>query len=217
MVYTSRFIYFMITLKKGSRGYEVKQLQQKLNLYVDGIFGVLTEEAVKAFQKSKGLTADGIVGPKTWNALNGLPASNPRNIKEIIVHCSATPEGEDFTVEQIRKMHLGRGWSDIGYHYVIYRDGSIHKGRDEAKSGAHCTGHNTISIGVCYIGGCPPRSTANWMNKGKDTRTEAQKAALLKLLKELKAKYPNAKIYSHRDFANKACPSFDATKEYNNI
>ena len=76
-----------------------------------------------------------------------VSASNPRNIKEIIVHCSATPEGEDFTVEQIRKMHLARGFSDIGYHYVIYRDGSIHKGRDEAKSGAHCTGHNTISIG----------------------------------------------------------------------
>lgn len=146
-----------------------------------------------------------------------VSASNPRNIKEIIVHCSATPEGEDFTVEQIKKMHLARGFSDIGYHYVIYRDGSIHKGRNETKSGAHCTGHNTISIGVCYIGGCPTRSTSNWMNKGKDTRTEAQKTALLKILKELKVKYPKATIHSHRDFANKACPSFDATKEYKNL
>lgn len=207
----------MTTLKQGSRGYEVKQLQKKLNLLDDGIFGPLTEEAVRAFQKSKGLTADGIVGPKTWAALGGASASNPRNIKEIIVHCSATPEGEDFTVEQIKKMHLARGFSDIGYHYVIYRDGSIHKGRDEAKSGAHCTGHNTISIGVCYIGGCPTRSTPNWMNKGKDTRTEAQKTALLKILKELKVKYPKGTIHSHRDFANKACPSFDATKEYKNL
>lgn len=207
----------MTTLKKGSRGYEVKQLQQKLNLYVDGIFGALTEEAVRAFQKSKGLTADGIVGPKTWDALNGLSGSNPRNIKEIIVHCSATPEGEDFTVAHIRTMHLARNFSDIGYHYVIYRDGSVHVGRNEAQSGAHCTGHNMISIGVCYIGGCPPRSTANWMNKSKDTRTPAQKDALLKLLKDLKAKYPKAEIHSHRDFANKACPSFDATKEYKNI
>ncbi len=207
----------MTTLKQGSKGYEVKQLQKKLNLLDDGIFGPLTEEAVRAFQKSKGLTADGIVGPKTWAALGGASALNPRNIKEIIVHCSATPEGEDFTVEQIKKMHLARGFSDIGYHYVIYRDGSIHKGRDEAKSGAHCTGHNTISIGVCYIGGCPTRSTPNWMNKGKDTRTEAQKTALLKILKELKVKYPKATIHSHRDFANKACPSFDATKEYKNL
>lgn len=207
----------MTILKKGSRGYEVKQLQQKLNLLADGIFGALTEEAVRAFQKSKGLTADGIVGEKTWNALGALPAINPRNIKEIIVHCSATPEGEDFTVAQIRTMHLARNFSDIGYHYVIYRDGSIHVGRDETKSGAHCTGHNTISIGVCYIGGCPPRSEANWMNKGKDTRTPAQKAALIKILKELKAKYPKATIHSHRDFANKACPSFDATKEYKNL
>lgn len=139
---------------------------------------------------------------------------NQRKIKEIIVHCSATPAGENFTVEQIRKMHLTRGFRDIGYHYVIYLDGSIHKGRDESQIGAHCTNHNTISIGVCYIGGCAPRSESNWTRKYKDTRTAAQKESLLKLLRQLKAKYPEAKIYGHRDFANKACPSFDARKEY---
>ncbi|MCM1337691.1 MAG: N-acetylmuramoyl-L-alanine amidase [Candidatus Amulumruptor caecigallinarius] len=139
---------------------------------------------------------------------------NPRNIKEIIVHCSATPEGEDFTVGQIRQMHLARGFSDIGYHYVIYRDGNINIGRAESISGAHCTGHNLISIGVCYIGGSNPRSDKDWQRHPKDTRTPAQKLALVKLLKELKKKYPHAKIYGHRDFANKACPSFDAKKEY---
>lgn len=202
----------MTTLKKGSRGEEVKTLQRKLNLYPDGIFGKLTEEAVKEFQKAHKLTADGIVGAKTWAALGVV--SNPRNIKEIIVHCSATPEGEDFTVAQIRQMHLARGFSDIGYHYVIYRDGSIHTGRAESISGAHCTNHNSISIGICYIGGNNPRSDKDWQKHPKDTRTDAQKLALVKLIKELKKKYPNAKIYGHRDFANKACPSFDAKKEY---
>lgn len=197
----------METIKLGSRGNDVKILQGVLNLIQDGIFGPLTQEAVKEFQKSNGLTPDGIVGTKTWDKL-GLP-SNKRAIKEIIMHCSATPEGKDFTVSDIKRWHLERGFSDIGYHYVIYRDGSVHVGRSESIAGAHCIGHNTISIGVCYIGGMDSSN-----KNPKDTRTQQQKDALLRLLKELKRKYPSAKIYSHRDFANKACPSFDATKEY---
>ena len=202
----------MMILKKGSRGSDVKVLQKALHLYEDGIFGSLTEEAVKEFQKANGLVADGIVGERTWAKINlGLVVSK-RNIKEIIVHCSATPEGKDFTVADITRWHKDRGFTTIGYHYVVYRDGSIHNGRDVNVSGAHCTGHNSISIGVCYIGGCEANS-----KKAKDTRTEAQKKALLDLLKKLKALYPKAKIHGHRDFANKACPSFDATKEYANI
>lgn len=137
-----------------------------------------------------------------------------RQINKIVVHCSATPEGKDFTVDTIRDWHInGRGWKDIGYHYVIYRDGSIHKGRPEEQIGAHVTGHNSDSIGICYIGG-----VASDGKTPKDTRTEAQKASLIKLLKELKAKYPRAEIFGHRDFTNlKACPSFDARKEYINI
>lgn len=200
----------MTTLKRGSKGEEVKTLQRKLNLIADGIFGPITEEAVKAFQKVNGLTVDGIAGPKTWAKL-GIP-SNKRNITEIIVHCSATAEGKDFTTAQIKQWHLARGFSDIGYHWVIYRDGSVHPGRDESKIGAHCTGHNSYSIGVCYIGGCTTDGVTP-----KDTRTVAQKTALLKLLKELKSRYPKATIHGHREFANKACPSFDAKKEYSNI
>lgn len=199
-----------MTLKLGSRGAQVMTLQKKLHLRADGIFGPLTDEAVREFQEKNGLTVDGIVGPKTWDKLSAV--INKRNIKEIIVHCSATAEGKDFTVAQIRQWHLQRGFTDIGYHYVIYRDGSVHVGRPEEVSGAHCTGHNTISIGVCYIGGC-----ASDGKTPKDTRTAAQKKALLELLRELKKKYPSAKIHSHRDYANKACPSFDATKEYSSI
>ena len=197
-------------LKLGSRGNEVKALQEKLNLKADGIFGPITEEAVKDFQRSNGLEVDGIVGANTLSKLN-LSVSK-RNIKELIVHCSATPEGKDYSVDTIRQWHLQRGFSDIGYHYVIYRDGSIHIGRDESIIGAHCTGHNTNSIGICYIGGC-----ASDGKTPKDTRTEAQKNSLLKLLSELKKKYPKAVIHSHKDYANKACPSFDATKEYSSL
>lgn len=196
-------------LKLGSKGNDVKALQSKLNLIPDGIFGKITEEAVKDFQKKNNITADGIVGDTTWSKLN---ISNKRIINEIIVHCSATPEGKDYTVEDIKRSHLARGFSDIGYHYVIYRDGSIHQGREESKIGAHCTGHNSHSIGICYIGGCTVDGKTP-----KDTRTIAQKTSLLSLLKDLKKKYPKAFIHSHKDFANKACPSFDATKEYSSI
>lgn len=199
-----------MVLKLGSIGNEVKALQEKLNLKTDGIFGPITEEAVKDFQRANGLEVDGIVGANTISKLN--LSVNKRNIKELIVHCSATPEGKDFTVSQIREWHLQRGFSDIGYHYVIYRDGSIHIGRDESVIGAHCTGHNTNSIGVCYIGGC-----ASDGKTPKDTRTTEQKQSLVKLLKELKTKYPQASIHGHRDFSSKACPSFDATKEYSSL
>lgn len=199
----------MATIKLGSKGEDVKILQQKLNLVVDGVFGPITEETVKSFQKANGLVADGIVGPNTWNKLG---ISNKRAINEIIIHCSATAEGKDYTTSQIKQWHLARGFSDIGYHWVIYRDGSIHQGRDESKVGAHCTGHNSYSIGVCYIGGCSTDGKTP-----KDTRTENQKASLIKLLKELKMKYPKAKIYPHYKFANKACPCFDAEKEYKNL
>ena len=199
--------------KKGSRGEMVRQIQKALHLYPDGIYGPLTEQAVKEFQEKNGLKADGIVGPATLAKLIPIRLKrSSRSINEIIVHCSATPEGKDFTVQDIRVWHKARGFSDIGYHYVIYRNGDINTGRDVDIAGAHCTGHNTHSIGVCYIGGC-----ASDGKTPKDTRTLNQKAALINLLRDLRKLYPYAKIRGHRDFAAKACPSFDATKEYNTI
>lgn len=201
----------MAILKRGSKGKEVAQLQQALKLYADGIFGPLTEEAVKEFQRKYGLVADGIVGPNTWALIQGDPVvkKSKRAINEIIVHCTASYEGNAMTVEQIRRMHIReRGWSDIGYHYVVYLDGSIHNGRDVNISGAHCSGHNLHSIGVVYVGGLAKNG------KSKDTRTPAQKAGLLKLLKELKRLYPKATIHGHREYARKDCPCFDARKEY---
>ncbi len=135
-----------------------------------------------------------------------------RKITEIIIHCSATPEGRKVTTDQIDRWHKERGFKKIGYHYVIYLDGSIHEGRKEEEIGAHTVGHNTNSIGICYVGGC-----AKDGRTPKDTRTDAQKNALCGLLSELVKKYPNASIHGHREFANKACPCFDVQAEYKNI
>lgn len=137
------------------------------------------------------------------------------NVKYIIVHCSATAEGKDFTVADITRWHKQQGFDTIGYHYVIYRDGTIHEGRDINVVGAHCKGYNSCSVGVCYVGGVVP--AGGNLVKSKDTRTPEQKEALITLLKLLKLKWPKAKICGHRDFAAKDCPCFDATKEYANL
>lgn len=212
----------MTLYKRGSKGLVVKQIQKALHLYQDGIFGILTEEAVKEFQRANGLTVDGIVGPETLSYLIPLRLKkSKRYINEIIIHCSATPEGRDYTVERIREDHKKQGWSDIGYHYVIYRDGTIHEGRDVDLVGAHCAkgGHNQHSIGICYIGGVENKAGIPYhLLKAKDTRTEDQKKALLSLLLLLKKIYPQAQVWGHRDFdSNKDCPSFDARKEYKMI
>lgn len=192
----------MNTLKLGSKDADVKVLQKALGITVDGNFGPKTREAVIAFQKNMGITADGIVGLVTWEKL-GFVAS--RKISEIFIHCSATPQGKDYTVADIKRWHLQRGFGDIGYHYVIYRNGQINIGRDINKIGAHCTGHNTNSIGICYIGGCD--STGK---KAMDTRTPEQRKSLITLTKQLMSKYriPKDKVFGHYQFAKKECPSF---------
>ena len=163
-----------------------------------------------------------------------------RSIKEIIVHCTASPENQPMTVKQIDNIHRTKNhWANgIGYHKVIYLDGSIHDGRPIDRMGAHCAegGHNRYSIGVVYVGGC-----ARDGKTPKDTRTPEQKAALAKLLKELHEQFNDAKLYGHRELvcslkkkyphhdciqckgypafcrdAKKSCPSFDV-HEYDYI
>lgn len=197
----------MEVLKKGCVGVNVKLLQRKLNLIDDGIFGPLTEEAVKNFQKSYKLTVDGIVGAHTWAALGVI--SNPRKINKIILHCAATPEGRDIKASQVRQWHLANGWSDIGYHWFIDLDGTIEKGRDESFVGAHTSGQNSNSIGICYAGGLDKDGKTP-----KDTRTAAQKKAIRNLLMEKHHQYPNATLHGHNEFAAKACPSFNVKSEY---
>jgi len=132
-----------------------------------------------------------------------------RPINEVIVHCTATREGQHFTVDQIRQWHLKNGWNDIGYHWVVYLDGSIHLGRPESLVGSHVAGRNTGTIGVVYVGGVAADGKTP-----KDTRTPAQKAALLQLVKDRIQKYPTIKkVTGHNQYAAKACPSFDVRKD----
>lgn len=137
-----------------------------------------------------------------------------RDIRYIVIHCSATPEGREHDARDLRRWHKAKGWRDIGYHWVVQLDGTIEEGRSERDIGAHVAGHNSHSIGVVYIGGIDKRYF-----KPKDTRTPEQVEALLVLLKRLRRKYPKARILGHRDFAGvaKACPSFRAGQEYANI
>ena len=100
----------------------------------------------------------------------------------------------------------GNGWSDVGYHYIVLLDGQIQKGREDKTTGAHVGGHNSNSIGICYIGG----------GNGEDTRTTPQKASLVHLISFLRRLYPDSVVLGHRDFegVTKACPCFDAQDEY---
>ena len=130
-----------------------------------------------------------------------------RKIDKIVIHCADTPKGAYFDVKDIRKWHVEeRGWSDVGYHYIVLLDGKIEKGREDAIKGAHVGGHNSNSIGICYIGG----------GHGVDTRTTPQKASLVHLIATLRRLYPDSVVLGHRDFkgVTKQCPCFDAQGEY---
>lgn len=136
-----------------------------------------------------------------------------RPIHTIVIHCSATPEGRPVSVDTIRKWHRDRSWRDIGYHYVVGLDGTVHAGRPLEQVGAHVGGHNTGAIGICYVGGV----TNDGRLAPKDTRTAAQKEALSSLVAELTERFPDIRtVKGHRDFPRvaKACPCFDAIPEY---
>jgi len=111
----------------------------------------------------------------------------------------------DIGVEEIRKMHLQRGFSDVGYNRVIRRSGEWEQGRDDDEVGAHVQGFNSVSIGVCLVGGVDRR------NRAEDNFTLEQMDTLRQMIPELQEKYPNAVVQGHRDFpdVHKDCPSFD--------
>lgn len=131
-----------------------------------------------------------------------------RRIDYIFIHCTATKEGKDFKAADIDRWHRQKGWAGIGYNWVIDLDGTIEKGRDESKVGAHCAGYNKNSIGVVYVGGLDEKGNP------KDTRTKEQKEALWKLVRELITRYPDAQVKGHNEVANKACPCFSVKDEF---
>lgn len=128
-----------------------------------------------------------------------------KRTKFIAIHCSATKPSLDVGVEEIRKWHLQRGFKDIGYNRVIRRNGEWEQGREDDAVGAHVEGFNSVSFGLCLIGG------VNYDNEPEDNFTMEQMETLKQQIIELKEMYPNAIIQGHRDFPNvhKACPCFD--------
>lgn len=135
----------------------------------------------------------------------------PERVAFLVVHCSATRPSQDFDVSDIRRMHLQRGFFDVGYHFVIKRDGTVQEGRPLDRQGAHAERFNHLSVGVCMIGGVTEKD----VNVAEDNFTPEQFASLKKVLADLRTKFPHAEVLGHRDLPNvkKACPSFDVRAE----
>lgn len=157
---------------------------------------------------------------------------NIKDIKLIVIHCTASPENKDYSFEQLLKDHIARGFGGCGYHLFVRKDGTVHKGREFTSVGAHVAGYNTNSIGISYEGGVTAKL------KPKDTRTEAQKEKILdcifqvlKAIREAGGDTRKVKIVGHRDLSPdkngdgiitadewlKACPCFNASEEYKDI
>jgi N-acetylmuramoyl-L-alanine amidase len=142
-----------------------------------------------------------------------------RPVGKIVIHCSATMPSQKIGVSEIRKRHIAKGWADIGYHFVIRRDGEVEEGRNIETDGAHVFGHNKNSIGICMVGGLregdPSIAEANY--------TDQQWTALRELVISLIQRFPKAQLYGHRDLSPdkngdgkitkdewlKECPCFD--------
>ena len=143
-----------------------------------------------------------------------------RKIKELIVHCTATPPNfmADATpsqrVDEVRRWHVeDNGWSDIGYHYLIDRGGQLLNGRPISKAGAHVKGHNSDTVGISLFGGKGGTKDQAF----EDNFTPEQGETLRKLIGRLQNEYgPDLKISGHQEYANKACPCFDVRRWRNN-
>lgn len=133
---------------------------------------------------------------------------NFERLSSIILHCTASAYGKDLDVSDIRNMHLDRGWSDVGYHYLIQLDGTIQKGRELHYCGAHTRGHNN-SVGIAYVGGLGPDNKTP-----QDTMTTAQEEALYYLVRSLRLVFGQLELTGHNDYANKACPSFKVSEKF---
>lgn len=200
----------------------VRIVQENLGLVVDGKVGPQTHKAIlealkppsesakvepdkSAMWKSSADTSvPDAVAPFAPNSGTLKLLDTIRPINEIIFHCTATPEGKKYTVADVRAWHKKRGFTDVGYHYLIDIDGTILLGRPIGQVGAHVQNHNTGTIGVSYFGGVSADGKV-----AKDTRTPAQRASALWLVGALAKKFSVKKITGHNEYANKACPSFD--------
>jgi len=145
-----------------------------------------------------------------------MPEIEVKDVEYLVVHCSATKPNQDIGEAEIRQWHINKGWDDIGYHVIIRLDGTREFGRALDVRGAHVKGYNSISLGICMVGGVDAAGNP------ADTFSDAQKRSLLTTLDALHLLFPRAKVCGHRDFSPdqdrngiieewewmKACPSF---------
>ena len=131
-----------------------------------------------------------------------------RSINRIILHCTATVEGLELKASTIDLWHRKRGWSEIGYHYVIYANGEIATGRNVVKQGSHTKGHNEDSIGIAYVGGLDLK------HQPRDTMTMHQEVAFLTLVNSIRTVFGYCTVHGHNEFSSKACPSFQVQEKY---
>lgn len=129
-------------------------------------------------------------------------------IKFLTIHCAATPEGRDVKAATVDSWDIAK-FGQVSYHGIIELDGTYVVGLPDTKKGAHVGGKNSGNIGICYVGGMDKQ-----MKKPKDTRTDAQKATMRRIVIQYRAKYPGIIVRGHRDWPGvaKACPSFDVAE-----
>lgn len=205
---------------------QIRAFQKAHGLVIDGILGPQTQRvldevnalpplavapepdksAINAPAKPRTIP---VVPSVMWTGQIAL-ADTARRITEIIYHCAATPRGKFFDRDDINAWHKQRGFSMIGYHFVILPDGTIQIGRPIGMVGAHCEGHNVGTIGICYVGGLSADG-----KRAEDTRTALQIAASVWLIKALKAKFKiRGRVKGHNEYnAGKACPSFNVARD----
>ena len=125
-------------------------------------------------------------------------------IRYLTIHCAATPEGRDVKAKTVDDWDRAK-FGQVSYHWVIEMDGTAVRGLRDNQRGAHVGGRNTGNVGICYVGGVDKKLNP------KDTRTQAQKDTMARLVGEYRAKYPGIVVRGHRDWpgVKKACPSFD--------
>ena len=139
-------------------------------------------------------------------------SSKVRKINEVIIHCTASKPSSAITTLDVKAWHIARGFSDIGYHYIIDLDGRLYHCRPEIEQGAHCKGHNANSIGIAYIGGLDDVT-----GKPADTRTKAQRMKLNSLILDICSRHNILAIWGHNRYAVVDCPCFDVIREYNHF
>jgi N-acetylmuramoyl-L-alanine amidase len=131
-----------------------------------------------------------------------------RQVKKIILHCTATVEGQEFDITDVDRWHKKRGWKSVGYHYLIKQDGTLQVGRSLDEVGSHAKGENSDSIGIVYVGGLDANK------EPKDTMTAYQELTLMELIFSLRTVFHWMPVHGHNEYSNKACPSFDVQEKY---